>query len=141
MLELHKITRVSQVFTWPYVFILLCDWVQQGGVFKLVLICFVMPIWWQVFLNLKKILNFKHFYTFGSFSQVFGQIKKWLILEFLEIIRMWHLIECPMVFMLLCFWSRQGGVLKLMKDDHFLVFLAVWLLFIKSLRRLRSSLY
>ena len=43
-------------------------------------------------------------------------------------------------FLLLCDRDWQGGVLKLMKNDHLLVYLAVWVLFPKFLGRLRSKL-
>ena len=40
-----------------------------------------------------------------------------------------------------CFtWDWQGGVFKVMKNDHFLVFLAVWLLFPKLIGRLSDGL-
>ena len=34
----------------------------------------------------------------------------------------------------------KGGVLKVVKDDHVLVFLAVWVIFPKVLGRLKSDL-
>ena len=37
--------------------------------------------------------------------------------------------------------DSQGRVFKIMKNDCFLVFLAVWVLFPKILGRLRSALY
>ena len=40
-------------------------------------------------------------------------------------IRVPHVVACPMNFNLLCDQGQQGGVFKVMKNDHFLVFLAV----------------
>ena len=37
--------------------------------------------------------------------------------------------------------AASGGVFKFMKNDHFLVSLAAWVLFLKFLGRKRSSLY
>ena len=48
----------------------------------------------------------------GPFNQVFGKVMEWLILGFHEIIRM--------------FYERSAGeVFKVIKSDHFLVYLAV----------------
>ena len=44
-------------------------------------------------------------------------------------IRELHLVPCPIDFLLFYGQSWQGGVLKGMKNDHFLVFLAIWVLF------------
>ena len=38
-------------------------------------------------------------------------------------------------------WSWQRGVFKVMKDDHLLVFLAVWVFFLKIFGSLMNSLY
>ena len=59
------------------------------------------------------------------FSQVAIKVKKWLILEVHEMIRVLHLVACPMVFNLLCDRVHQGGMLKLVKNDYFLVFLTI----------------
>ena len=52
-----------------------------------------------------------------------------------------HVLACLMDFDLLCDRFQQGGVLKLMKmkNDHFLVFLAVWVFLRRFLGRLRSG--
>ena len=58
------------------------------------------------------------------------------MLEQHEIIRVTHIVAC------FTLWSRSARAgLKLMKNDHFLVFLAAWLLFHRFLGRLRSALY
>ena len=51
-----------------------------------------------------------------------------------------HLVACPTIF--IWFYDRdwQGGVLKLMKNDHFLVFLTIWFRVPIFLARLRSGL-
>ena len=48
------------------------------------------------------------------------------MLELHEIIRVLHIVACPIVFILLYDRDRQGVLFKLMKNDHFFVFLAVW---------------
>ena len=57
-----------------------------------------------------------------------------------EMIRVLHVVACPIVFILSYDQSWQRGVFKVMKNDHFLLFLAVWVLFPKFLGRLRSGL-
>ena len=63
------------------------------------------------------------------------------MLELHKIIRVSHVVACPIVVIL--FYDRDGkrGVFKVMKNDQFVVFLAVLVLFHKSLGRLRSSFY
>ena len=63
--------------------------------------------------------NLSIFSRLGPFSQVFGQVKEWDMLELHEMIRVSYLVACPMVFNLLCDLSRQGGVLKLTKKVQF----------------------
>ena len=46
---------------------------------------------------------------------------------------MLHVVTCPIIFILFDYPDWQGGMLKLMKTDHFLVFLAVWVLFLMFL--------
>ena len=130
------------------------------------------------------------FRRLGPFSQVFARVKEWNILKQFEIIRVSHLVACPMFFNLLChltrqtracsnlrkkvnfkyfqtfgsfsqsFWAGKGvayyGTAKDHKivpcngvpncfsfrrsvqsneNDHFLVFLTVWVLFLKFLGR------
>ena len=41
-----------------------------------------------------------------------------------------HVAACSAVFSLLCDLGRPAGVLMLIKNAHFLVFLAVWVLFL-----------
>ena len=64
----------------------------------------------------------------GSFPQVFGQVKEWSILKLNEIITVLDLVACPIIFVLFSDRDWQGGMLKVMKNDHFLVLLAVWVL-------------
>ena len=56
-------------------------------------------------------------------------------------IRVLHLVTCPIVFNFHYDQGRLGGVSKRMKNDNFLVFLAVWVLFPMFLGRLRKALY
>ena len=62
-------------------------------------------------------------------------MKEWPILELYEAIRVLHIVACPLVFILFYERSCQGGVFKIMKNDHFLVFLSVWVLFPEVLGR------
>ena len=39
-----------------------------------------------------------------------------------------YVVACPIIFHSLYERGWQGGVLKVMKNDHFLVFLTVWVL-------------
>ena len=45
-----------------------------------------------------------------------------------EIVRVSDVAACPMNFNLLCDQGQQGGVLKLLLKDHFLIFLGVWVI-------------
>ena len=58
------------------------------------------------------------------------------ILELHETIRVSHIVVFAMVFLLLYEQRWQGGVFKVMKNDHFLVFLSVSLLSPKFFSRL-----
>ena len=62
------------------------------------------------------------------------------MLKFGQVRRVSHVFACPIVFPLFYERGGQGGVLKVMKSDHFLIFLAVWALFSKFLGRKRSDL-
>ena len=62
------------------------------------------------------------------------------ILELHEMIRVPHVLACPIDFNLLCDRVQQEGVLRRTQNDHFLVFLAVFVLFPKFLGRLRNDL-
>ena len=65
---------------------------------------------------------FKCFLPLGSFSQSSPRkVKDWLILELREIIRVLYAVTFPIDFNLLCHRSGQREVLKLMKNDDFLV--------------------
>ena len=80
----------------------------------------------------RSVQNYEHSSFFGVFSrlchfpQVFGQVKEWLILELHEMIKVPDPVACPMDFNLLCYrGGQQRGALKLMKNDHFLIFSAI----------------
>ena len=45
-------------------------------------------------------------------------------------IRVLHIAACSVVFSLLCGLGKPAGVLRLIKNAHFLIFLAVWVLFL-----------
>ena len=62
------------------------------------------------------------------------------MLKLHKIIRVSHVVAYQIVFILFYERSWQGGVLKVMKNDYFLVFLAVWVLFSKLLGRLKNNL-
>ena len=99
MLQLHNLMKVSHAVACPIVFILFYDQSWQGGVFKFMKIDYFSSV----------------FSPLGPFSQVFGKVKEWLILELHEMIRVLHTVVCPMGFNFLCDRAQQGGVLKLAK--------------------------
>ena len=72
---------------------------------------------------------FSAFSRLDPFPQVFRQVKESLILQLHEMKRMLQVVACPTVFILFYDQYWQGGVLKLMKNDRFLVFLAVLVFF------------
>ena len=45
-----------------------------------------------------------------------------------EAIRVWHAVTCTIIFIWFYDQDGQGGVFKVMKSNHFLVFLAVWVI-------------
>ena len=102
----HKCLKFSCVCN---VFILFYERRWQGGEFKII----------------KNYHNLNNFSRFGSYHQVFGQVKEWLIVAFCEMIKVPHVIAYPKDFNLLCDRDQQGGVLKPMENDHFQVFLSV----------------
>ena len=104
--------RVPHLVACPIKFNLLFDQGQQGRVFKV----------------MKNDHFFYIFISFGHFPQVFAQVNEWPILELHEMIRVPHLVVFPIVFILFDVRDWQGGVLKLIKNDHFLVFSVVWVL-------------
>ena len=69
--------------------------------------------------NLRKMIISGTFSRLGPFSQVLGQVKEWDILELHEMMKVSHLVGCPMVFNLLYDLSQQAGVLKLTKNAEF----------------------
>ena len=56
-------------------------------------------------------------------------MREWPILELHETIRVSYVVVCSIVFILFYDRDVEDGVLKHMKNDHLLVFLAVWVLF------------
>ena len=44
------------------------------------------------------------FSCLGSFLQIFGQVKEWLISELCEMIKVTHIVACPMDFL---FWRIE----------------------------------
>ena len=89
----------------------------------------------------KKWSFFSAFSRLGPFPQAFAQVKEWLILELHGVIRLLYLVTCPVDFNLISDGGQQGGVLKPTKNDHFQIFLTVWVSFLKFLGRLRSGIF
>ena len=83
MLEIHKIIRLSHIYPCSIAFLLIFDQGCRGGVFKV----------------MKKDF-FQCFQPFGTFPQVFRQVKECLILQLHEMIRAIHEFACPSVFIL-----------------------------------------
>ena len=63
---------------------------------------FMTDIGRKVCSNDKEWSFFSIFIPLGFYPQVFGQVKEWLIVELREIIRVPHIVACPMNFNLLC---------------------------------------
>lgn len=78
---------------------------------------------------------------FLVFFVVFGQVKEWFMLELHGMIIVPHVVACLMDFNLFSDRVQQPGVLKPTKNDHFQIFLTVWVLFLKFSGRLRSGIY
>ena len=66
----------------------------------------------------------------GHFPQVYEQVNEWPILQLHEMIRLLHVVACPVTSILFEDRDWQGEV---MKNDLFLVFLSVWVNFPKFL--------
>ena len=107
---------------------------------QLFLFCFMDNIGREERSNLWKIIIFSAFSRLGLFPYVFGQVNEWSTLKLHEVIRVLQVVAFPIISILFEDWDWQGGVLKVMKNDHFLVILAVWVLLPKFLGRLRSHL-
>ena len=89
---------------------------------------------------LKNSQFFSIFSSYGLFSQVFGEVNEWPISKLHEIIRVLHVVAYPIVFLLFDDPDWQGRVLQNMKNDQFLVYLAVWVFFLNFLGSLMSGL-
>ena len=78
---------------------------------------------------MKDVHFFLFFYRFGLFPQVFGQVNEWPILESHKMISVLHAVACPIVFILFYGQDWQGGVFKIMKNDHFFSIISRFRLF------------
>ena len=123
MLILNKIIRAWHVVACPIFYFVLWAKLVEKSVES-------YEKWWF----------FSVFNHLDHFAQVFRQVKECLILQLHEMIRVLHEVACPIVFILFYDPYWQGVVFKLMKNIHFLVFLAVWFLFPKLLDKLRGYL-
>ena len=96
---------------------------MQLRVQLLLLLLFFLALWVRLagrsVQSYEKWSFFSVFSRLGQFLQVFGQVKEFLILGLGEIIRVLHLVGCPMDFDLLCDLGQQREVLKRMKNDYF----------------------
>ena len=124
ILEVLGMIRGLHMVACPNIFILFYgrDW--QGGVFKLMQN--------DNFLNI--------FISFGLFPHVFWQVNEWLISKLHKIIRVLHVFACPIILFCLMIQIGWEECSKLMKNDCFLVFLAVWVFSPKFLGRLRCHM-
>ena len=64
----------------------------------------------------------KYLISFGLFPGVFGQVNEWPLSKLHEMIRVLLLVACPILFILFYEQDWQGGVFKVMKNDHFSCF-------------------
>ena len=122
--NVNEMIRVAYEVVCLMDFNLLWDRGQQGGVFKQ-----------------GKYSLFSIFSRLDLFLHVFGQMKEWLILHLYQMTRVPYVVACPIVFILFHDRNWQERVFKAMKNDHFLVFLVVWVLFHMFLGRSKSELY
>ena len=74
-----------------------------------------------------------------SFFSIFGRLEL-LILEFHEMVRVPHVVACPVVLNFICDRTQLEVVLKVAQNDHFQVFLAIWVLLLKFLSSLGSKI-
>ena len=88
----------------------------------------------------KVIIIFKASSHLGIFPQIFEQVNEEPTLKLREMLRVLHTNAYTILFILFDDPDWQGGVLKLMKNDHFSVFLAVWVIFLMFLGRLSGDL-
>ena len=63
------------------------------------------------------------------------------MVELHNIIMLSHLVACPIIFILFYDRGWQGVVFIVIKNNTFLVLLAVWVNFSKILDKCRSGLY
>ena len=84
ILEMHKMIRVLHVCAYPIVFISFygLDW--QKRVFKV----------------MKKIIFKNIFISSCLFHRDFGQVNEWPLLKLYEMIRVLHILACPIIFIL-----------------------------------------
>ena len=105
--------------------------------------CFLFILWARLagrsVQSYKKWSFFSVFSRLGRFHQVFRQVKKWPILELHETIRVSHAVACTIFFFLFIIKMGREECLVI-KIDHFLVFLAVWILFPYVFGQLRELL-
>ena len=103
ILELDEIIRVLHMVAWANVFIL-----------------FYVQDWERRIFKVTKNDNFLSiFVSLWLFAQNFGQVNEWTISKLYEIIKVLHLVTCPIVFILFDNPDSQESVLKVMKNDHF----------------------
>ena len=84
---------------------------------------------------------FSFFSRLGPFPQGFRQLEEWSILELHKTIRVSHVVLYLIVFTFFDDRNGQGGMFKVTENDHFLVFLTIWVIFPKFLGRWGSGLY
>lgn len=114
----------------------------HGAACAIIYILFYDRSWQGEVLRLMKDLFFFSISSrFGQFPEIFGQVKEWFMLELHGMIIVPHVVACLMDFNLFSDRVQQPGVLKPTKNDHFQIFLTVWVLFLKFSGRLRSGIY
>ena len=107
---------------------------------KWILNCFVSEVSREGAQNYKNLSLLSIFRRLGLFHQVFGQVKVWLMFDWYIIIRMSHVVACLTVFILFYEQGWEGGVFKLLKNNHFLLFLDAWILFSEFFGQVKECL-
>ena len=99
------------------------SWNDKSVTFSCVPNCFLFVLWAMLvgrsLQNYEKYSFFSAFSGLGPFPQALWEVKECLVLQLHEVIRVLHVILCPIVFIFFYDWYWQGGVLKLLKNNHF----------------------
>ena len=113
---------VCFVFSCPMFYIRLA-WKDKSVKFSCVSNCFYFALRsrspWTSAQTYEKCSELSIFSRLSPFLRLFGIVKEWIITELHEMLRISHVVACPIDFILLWDQSRQRGSQKLIKNDYF----------------------